>query len=563
MSLLELHVSDLGIISELRLVLGDGFTTITGETGAGKTLLVEAVALLLGARADATLVRAGADEARVEARFSVGDDPSDPDAETVLARVVSAAGRSRAYIDGNLATVGELAARGRALVDLHGQWEQQSLLAPAEQRRLLDAFAGKPALTAHADVHTALTAVAAIDERLGSLGGDARSRAREIDLLRFQINDIDEAAIAAVDEEEQLDATIALLTDADELRRVLADAHTALDGPAGEAVGGAVTALDTFPAQLGDLGERVRAAQADLAELVHDLRLRRDAIQADPEQLDAAVARRHKLRELRRKYGDTLADVVAYAEQSRARLDELVGHDQLVTDLEQQRADAEAAARKAAEKLRAARRKAAPGLASEVTSHLRELALGRAEFGVELDDAPLSDDGIDAVTFVLAPNAGEPPRPLARAASGGELSRTMLAIRVVLSQAPPTLVFDEVDAGLGGEAGVAVGRALAGLGASHQVLCVTHLPQVAAAADAQLHVAKHEVRGRTEAQVELLLDDARVREVARMLGGASDSASAQAHARELLAGDPRSANDNVRIPRRRRGTVTRATRDGS
>ncbi len=348
MSLAELRVTNLGIISELRLVLGDGFTTITGETGAGKTLLVEAVALLLGARADATLVRAGADEARVEARFDDGNS------EVVLARVVSANGRSRAYVDGGLATVGELAARGRALVDLHGQWEQQSLLVPAEQRRLLDAFAGAAATKPHAELRRVLGEVAAIDVRLAALGGDTRSRAREIDLLRFQIADIDDAAVT-VDEEEQLEATITMLGDADELRRVLADARAALDGPAGEGAGQAVAALAAFPGPLADLVARGRAVQAELSELVHDLRLRHDEIQADPELLGEAVARRQRLRELRRKYGERLADVLTYAEEARARLEELVGHDQLVGELEQQRAAAATAAGGAARRLRSAR----------------------------------------------------------------------------------------------------------------------------------------------------------------------------------------------------------------
>jgi DNA repair protein RecN (Recombination protein N) len=530
MALVELRVTNLGIISELQIVLGDGFTTITGETGAGKTLLVEAIALLLGARADATLVRAGSDEARVEARFVEGDD------ETVLARVVSAAGRSRAYIDGNLATIAELATRGRARVDLHGQWEQQSLLVPAEQRHFLDLFAGARAAEARAALHDALADVARAEERLTSLGGDERTRAREIDLLRFQVAEIDDAAIEGPDEETRLDEAIALLGDADELRRVLGEARDELDGAGGDAVGHAVSSLENHPGPLADVLARVRAVQAELGELVHDLRVRRDEIEADPDRLAVTLARRQALRELQRKYGDTLADVLAYADTSRARLEELEGHAVMVAELERARAEARDSALAAAERLRALRRKAAPRLAAKVSEHLHELALGRAELGIELTDAPLSEDGIDAVTFVLAPNPGEPPRPLARAASGGELSRTMLAIRVVLSHAPPTLVFDEVDAGLGGEAGVAVGRALGDLGRTHQVLCVTHLAQVAAAADAQLHVAKREASGRTEARVELLLDDARVREVARMLGGARNSKSAQAHARELLTG---------------------------
>ena len=205
--------------------------------------------------------------------------------------------------------------RGRTLVDLHGQWEQQSLLAPAEQRHLLDAFAGAAAEKPAAALRSALGDVAAIDARLASLGGDTRSRAREIDLLRFQITEIDDAAVTA-DEEAQLEATITLLGDADELRQVLADAHAALEGAAADATGQAVAALDTFPGPLADLVERGRAAQAELSELVHDLRLRHDSIQADPEQLAEAVGRRQHLRELRRKYGETLADVLAYVEES-------------------------------------------------------------------------------------------------------------------------------------------------------------------------------------------------------------------------------------------------------
>ena len=259
-----------------------------------------------------------------------------------------------------------------------------------------------------------------------------------------------------------------------------------------------------------------------------------EAVVADPERLTALQARRAQLRELMRKYGPTLADVVSYGTESRARLTELEEHDSRAAALDAARAAALEGAHRAAAALSKARRAAAGKLADEVTSHLRELAMPAAAFSVAIEAAELGDDGADDVTFLLAPNPGEPPRPLARAASGGELARTMLALRLVLSEAPPTLIFDEVDAGIGGEAGGAVGRALADLGAQHQVLCVTHLAQVAACADAQLTVSKRELDGRTVAAAELLLDEARVSEISRMLAGVGESAHAKRHAQELL-----------------------------
>jgi DNA repair protein RecN (Recombination protein N) len=526
--LCELRVENLGIIPEALVTVGHGLTAITGETGAGKTLLIDALALLCGERADATVVREGAEEARVEARFLVDDD------EVVLARVVPAVGRSRGYVNGRLATAGELATWGRRLVDLHGQHAHQSLLVPAEQRNLLDRFAGDEAAQARAQVRDSRARARRIGEELAALGGDAQARAREVDLLRYQLAEIDDAALTDADEDVRLQVEEELLADAEAHREALAAAHEQLAGPAADAVGAAVTAL-AGRAPHATLHDRLRALQAEVAEAAHDLRLAHEAVVVDPEQLARVQARRARLHELARKYGPTLADVVAYAVEARARLDDLERHGERTAELERVRAEADAEAAAAAATLSALRPRAATPLAAAASEHLQALAMGRATLEVAVSPAELTDDGADDVSFLLAANVGEPARPLARTASGGELSRAMLALRLVLSEAPPTLVFDEVDAGIGGEAGTAVGRALAHLGARHQVLCVTHLAQVAAYADHQLAVSKVDAGGRTEARVALLLDDARVTELARMLSGEQSSAVAREHAADLLA----------------------------
>ena len=531
--LTELRVEDLGIIAELRVSLGPGLTAITGETGAGKTLLVDALELLCGGRADPQLVRDGATEARVEGRFVIPNAGDDEPDEVVLARVVPVEGRSRGYVNGRLATATELAEHGRRLVDLHGQHAHQSLLAPAEQRTLLDRFAGDKAAQAIAAFRTARAAVRSIEEELARMGGDEQTRAREIDLLRYQLDEIDAAGVHDSGEDAALAREEELLADAEAHRDALATAYQSLEGPAEDALGVAVAELATR-APFAALADRLRALQSEVADAAHDVRTAAEQIVADPDRLAGVQARRARLRDIMRKYGPTLADVAVYAKDGRERLAELEGHETRASGLDDDRRAAEAEMLRAADALGKARRAAARPLAKAVTERLRQLALPSATFSVEVQTTECTDDGSDEVTFMLAPNPGETARPLARAASGGELSRAMLALRVVLSEAPPTLVFDEVDAGIGGEAGTAVGRALASLGGHHQVLCVTHLAQVAAFADAHLNVTKGVVDGRTVAQTTLLLDDARVAEIGRMLAGVEQSAHARKHARELL-----------------------------
>lgn len=520
--LVELHVRDLGVIADLDLLLEEGMTALTGETGAGKTLLVEAIELLMGGRADAVLVRPGAEEARVEGRFVAGEW------ETVLARAVPRNGRSRAYIDGRLATAAELTEVGRALVDLHGQHAHQSLLSPRTQRAALDRFAGVDL----APLQAARERVKAIDEALTALGGDARARARELDLLRFQLGELDAAGLDDPDEDLALEAEEDILADAAAHRGAAGAAYEALAGEAGaiDAVGQAMEAIAgrrPFAAIEG----RLRSLQAELAEGASDLRQAGDAIVEEPERLDEVRARRRLLRDLCRKYGEELSEVIAFETEARTRLAELESHGVRVEALEGGRQVAIEAVEKAAARVAGARRKAAPKLAARVQEHLRTLAMAGARLEVTVEGPGPADD----VEFLLAANRGAAPLPLAKVASGGELARAMLAARLVLTDSPPTLVFDEVDAGVGGEAALAVGRALADLAGEHQVLVVTHLPQVAAFADHQVVVAKDDRGGATVASARPVNGTDRVVELSRMLSGQPSSGTARDHAEELLS----------------------------
>ncbi|MFM7617103.1 MAG: DNA repair protein RecN [Actinomycetes bacterium] len=534
-SLLELRVSDLGIIEELSVVFAPGLTVVTGETGAGKTLVMTALALLGGARADAGSVRSGATEARVEGRFL---DPRTGE-DTVLARVIPVDGRSRAYVDGRLATVAELAEASARLLDIHGQHAHQGLLEPAVQTALLDAFAGAPALGALAEYRAARAEVRRIDEALGTMGGDERARARELDLIAFQIEELEAAGLSDPDELDALADEEARLADADALRDALATAYSTLMGPAVDAAGTAAGAL-TGRVGLDGHEARLRGLQAEIQEAAHDLRDARDGVVVDPQRLAAVQERRRLLRELGRKYGATCAEMLGFLEETRNRRDELTSHEARAAALETERAQAEDAVRAAAERLGAARRSAADALAAAVAERLVRLAMPAARLQVSVEPGPDTDDGADRVAFLLAANAGEPFRPLARSASGGELARAMLAVRVALHAAGvggegvPVLVFDEVDAGIGGEAGTAVGRELKALAATGDVICVTHLAQVAAHADTHIVVTKRSVQDRTVAMAEVVSGDDRITELSRMLAGVGESEHARRHAAELL-----------------------------
>lgn len=518
--LTELHIENMGVIETLDLVVGGGLVALTGETGAGKTMIVEAINLLVGGRADTTVIRPGATETRVEGRF-VNDDN-----EVVLCRVIPADGRSRAYVDGRLATVANLAEYGAGLVDLHGQHTHQSLLGGSAQRRALDHYSGVD-LTPLREARARLNQ---IHEDLAAIGGDERARAREIDLLRFQVEEISSATLSQPDEDATLAREEEMLADSVAHREALwqAVANLAEDGGASDALGTAVFALghrDAFE----HLETRLRGLQGELDDISAQLRTTAEGIDENPQRLDEIRERRQVFVDLRRKYGHTLTDVMTFGMVTTDRLCELEGYEARSRELDFQRREAVDELLRAEAAVGEARRKAAPRLAKEVQAHLRTLAMSHAILEVEVGPDPGEE-----VKFLLAANPGSSPLPLSKVASGGELARTMLALRLVLTEAPETLVFDEVDAGIGGEAAVAVARALGALGHRHQVLVVTHLAQVAAAADRQIKVTKTVRSKQTFAHATQLNHDQRVAEIARMLSGGVAENSALQHARELL-----------------------------
>ncbi|MDE3204451.1 MAG: DNA repair protein RecN [Acidobacteriota bacterium] len=579
--LLELRVTNLGVIADQTVLLGSGLTALTGETGAGKTLLVDAISLLTGAPADPSLVAPGAVEARVEGRFvtptgpgappgptapsaptgptapsaptgPVGpkgpgpslDEASDGRLEVVLTRVVPASGRSRCYADGQMVSAARLAEMGRALVDIHGQNAHQSLLSPAAQRDALD----RGGHIDTSEVRSLRGRIRRLEQERDALGGDPRERARQLDLLTYQLEEIDRAGLGDPDEDAHLQREEELLADAAGVSDAARAAWEALAGDGG-AIDSLGLALSATAARhpLKVLRDRLSGLQDELSEVAGEARHMAESVESDPGRLAAIGERRRVLTELRRKYGGSLAEVLAYGAVLRDQVDQLASHDRRAAELDAELARARTELAGASTRLRDERRRAASRLGAAVEKELRALAMPRARFSIEVGD----DDAGESVTWMLAANPGQPLLPLARVASGGELSRAMLAARLVVGPAtarpseqggddPETLIFDEVDAGIGGEAAVAVGQALAALGAGHQVLVVTHLAQVAAFATSHLAVTKDVIGSsratRTVATARAVAGEERVVELARMLSGRPDSASARQHAAELLAG---------------------------
>lgn len=523
--LVELAVRDLGVISDLRISFGPGMTALTGETGAGKTMIVEAVGLLCGGRADPSRVRAGAQETVVEGLFVDGDD-----VETVIRRIVPADGRSRCYVDGALVTAAALSELMAGHVEICGQHGSVRLAGATAQRDALDRSAG-------IDVGPWRRAVLArqqLQAQLEEMGGDARARARELDLLRYQFDELSAARLDDAGEDDRLDAEEDLLAGAAAQREAVA---VALDGISGE--GGIADQLAAIVAPLAtsgpvaDVADRLAGAVAELQDLGRELRDLGDAIVDDPARLEEIAQRRQLLRELRRKYGDTLADVLRYRSELGERIAELDSHDERARALEAQLGEALAAERVEALAVGGQRRAAAPALASKINERLAALAMSSARLAIEVGDD--GDPAGERVEFQLGIGQDVPPGPLARVASGGELSRVLLALYLVLSGETPTLVFDEVDSGVGGATATAIGTSLASLARDRQVLVVTHLPQVAAAADNQMVVRRSDDGGVASSTLVALERDERVIELSRMLAGAPGSRHARSHADELLA----------------------------
>lgn len=541
----ELQIRSLGVIEEASVDLAPGLTVVTGETGAGKTMLVTALQLLLGARADQGLVRHGADEAWVAARVRPVPTAArtwTEDDELVVERELRAAGGSRARVAGRLAPVGALAEVLGDHVEVHAQGEHARLARPAEQRALLDRFAGPDhaeALVAHGE---AVRVWREATDRLARSDDDARERARTIDRLRHELDEIERVAPDRA-EDGELDARLAVLEHAEELATAATRAALALstDG-VGASLGEATDALRRLPAHdavLGDAASRVAAMAEEARDLAATLRDRAEELAADPEQLELLRARRRDLAELFRRYGADVDAVLTHAEETARQLRELEDAESDAAGLADRVESLAEEARATAAIVTAGRRRAGDELEQSVDELLGALGMPHARLHVQLDPAELTSHGAERVALLLAANPGEPPASLQRAASGGERSRVALAIEVALADADDAgvLVFDEVDAGIGGATAMAVGeqlRALAHTGRGRQVLCVTHLAQLAAFADSHHRVTKGVVDGRTVTTVTHVGDDQRVAELARMLGGDAADEAGLAHARSLL-----------------------------
>ncbi|GGW36110.1 DNA repair protein RecN [Streptomyces xantholiticus] len=567
----EMRIRSLGVIDDAVVELSPGFTAVTGETGAGKTMVVTSLGLLLGGRADPALVRIGAKSAVVEGRISVSpgapaalraeEAGAELDEGTLLiSRTVSAEGRSRAHLGGRSVPVGMLSELADELVAVHGQTDQQGLLRPARQREALDRYAGDAVSGPHAKYAAAYRRLRAVSAELDELTTRARERAQEADLLRFGLDEVT-AVEPRAGEDVELAAEAERLGHAEALASAASVAHAALAGnpedpevvDATTLVAGAGRALDAVRSHdpaLAALADRIGEISILLGDVAGELAGYADNLDADPLRLAAVEERRAALTQLTRKYGENIAAVLAWAEQGAARLTELDGDDDRIGELTVERDALRDELSGLAQALTDARTEAAARFAEAVTEELASLAMPHARVsfairqtedphGVEVGGRPVAygPHGVDEVELLLAPHPGAPPRPIAKGASGGELSRVMLAVEVVFagSDPVPTYLFDEVDAGVGGKAAVEIGRRLAKLAKSAQVVVVTHLPQVAAFADRQLLVEKTNDGTVTRSGVTALEGEDRVRELSRMLAGQENSETARAHAEELLA----------------------------
>ncbi len=570
----ELFIQDFAIIDQLHLRFESGFNVLTGETGAGKSIIIDAVSLLLGGRAEVDLIRSGASQATVEGIYVLdeevrsaldpllekdgleGDDPT----TLVLAREIRRGGRNVSRVNGRSVTLKLLREVGEYLVDIHGQTEHLSLMRVREHVELLDRYGELWPLR---DRFAALVRELRIVRReLAGLRRDERELARRVDLLQYQVSEIDAARLEP-GEDEELAQERTRLANAEQLRELADQAYYALYGGDGDSASAvdlvqasarALAGLVRLDPSTVDLGESVQTASYQLEDLAESLRQYREQIEFNPRRLNQVEERLALIHSLQRKYGDSIEEVLAYADRARHELETIEHSEERIAELEAEEDLLLHEVGRVGAELSAQRQEAGERLAAGIEAELGELSMARARFGVDIawrddDEGAFVEgrrvgfdlSGLDRVEFLVAPNVGEPLKPLVRIASGGETSRLMLALKTVLAQADrtPTLIFDEIDAGIGGRIGAVVGQKLWGLTVgdggkvrNHQVLCVTHLPQLACYGDLHFHVRKGVVEGRTVTSVHLVDDQEREMELAGMLGTVTEQTWASA--REML-----------------------------
>ena len=552
--LTEISVENVALIEEATLELSPGLNAITGETGAGKTLLATALQMLLGGRARSEAVRSGAKKATVEGTFVVPDETRsaaltealgdlaeevEGDDGVVMRRTLTEDGRSRCYVGGVTVPVRALASLGQRMVSYHSQREQTRLTEPAEQLAILDDFLDEGALRAKEEREMLWHTVERDRRELAEMTASSEARLREVDFLRFQLSELEAAGYSAR-ELSDLTRERDRLRNVTDLLQSTAAAASALSpdegGGAIDAIAGAVSGLERasrYDEGLSGLLERLGGLSAELEDVLYELRSYVDELEADPNRLEAVEDRLAALRALERKYGD----VEGYLGEARSRLNRLENLDEETAGLESRIEEGERRLGELAAEISAGRADASARLSTKVQVNLADLNLKKTTFRAELVPASSGPSGVERVEFVIRPNPGEPELPVRRYASGGELSRIMLAIRLAQERVEPgaTYVFDEVDAGIGGETATAVGAKLRELGERNQVLTITHLPQIASEAVSHVVVSKEEAGGRTITRIRRIEGEERRRELARMLSGRVDEASL-AHASELLVG---------------------------
>lgn len=529
----HIDIKDFAIIKDLSLDLEDGLNIITGETGAGKSIIIEAISMALGARADTDYIRHGCDKAYISMQIDANGE------EYVLKREISA-NKSVCKVNGELVTLGELSSLCKKLVDIHGQYDHQSLLNPDNHINILDLYGGKELLNAKAEVASCYEKYAKSSTELMSLRKRLSDSQRQKDFLKFEVEEIN-AAEVKLGEDEELSEKIKLMENSESIYESLSNAHTFLfnEGGSASSLGNALNALSSvkgFSADMDSLLERVSNAYYEIDDLNKELRALKDSVSFSQAELDDAIERLDLLNNLKKKYGGSLEKVLAYAKEAAKNLTSIENADEEMARLEKEIAVNKAEYDKAAEKLTALRKKTADTLSASINKELEELNFKDANFGAKMDVITPKENGVDSVEFLISANKGEELKPLAKVASGGELSRIMLALKRIIGDIDgiPTMIFDEIDTGISGATAGVVGDKLKSIADNHQIICITHLPQIACKGSHHYRIEKTSDEISTQTTVVPLSDEERVEELARLLSGTTITDSARLQAKELL-----------------------------
>ena len=550
----HLYIRDFAVIDELDLDFNSGLNMLTGETGAGKSIIVDAINIALGERAGSEAVRNNCDKAIIEMVIDAGGSSgalqaleeagiAPEDGQLIISREVQKAGKSQCRINGRTVTVTTLKAVTDQLVDTHGQHEHQYLLRADRHLSFLDGWCGPEVADLRTQVSEAYGVLKGFRNELAQLRHDERERVRMLDLYQFQAEEIFNAALTP-GEEEELGAERLRLANAEKLH---ASASTGFELLSDRGEGGcAIDTLNEAVRELQDLGildaqlqpliESLQSALYQVEDAARELRAYRDSVEFNPERLQSIEDRLDLIRTLKRKYGDTIEDIIAFGSDLQNKLEALANSEQRSAELESEIEKAEARAMALAEKLSKLRKSGASDFTQAVEKELETLGMPRVIFKADWERKELDGSGIDRMEFLISANPGEPPRPLAKIASGGEMSRIMLAIKSAMASAEsmPTMIFDEIDVGVGGRTAEVIGQKLQSLASKSQVLCITHLPQIASRAKDHFYIEKQLMDERTVVRVRKLTDEERVDEIARMLGGAAPTETAITHAKEML-----------------------------